>query len=206
MIKIYSSKIKLNTPVSLKKLNNKYFIVNCWDNSIIYLDDLSKDLNEWSEILNFSSPHEIILIGETYYVCNTDNNEILSLNSKFKNTGKTKFEMTRPHYICEYNGGLLVLDWHDSTSRLIYFDLELNFIDVLFKINNDYCRSFSFVDGQLIICGSSSGTIYVLNDQLQVRSKIQIRDSNVNHFWFDAHQNGGAMYQINLHPIILNII
>lgn len=90
---------RLYTPTQIIKLNNKYFIVDCYHHRVIYTDNLSKNIKEWDVVdYQFSGCHTITSDGEIYVVDNTGANEIVILDSNLKYKQKFIGSGVRPHH------------------------------------------------------------------------------------------------------------
>ncbi|WP_256759155.1 ATP-binding cassette domain-containing protein [Cohnella sp. WQ 127256] len=68
---------KLYTPTYINKIDNQYFIVDCWHHRVIYNDNLLDPIKDWKTMNGyFSIPHSIASDGQVYLVEDTKNDRI----------------------------------------------------------------------------------------------------------------------------------
>ena len=69
---------KLSVPTYITKVNDTYFIVDCYHNRIIYSDSLDVPLTEWYIMSGEATqPHTLASDGTVYLVDDTENNRVL---------------------------------------------------------------------------------------------------------------------------------
>ena len=68
----------LSVPTYVTKVDDLWFIVDCYHNRIIYTDDLGIPLNEWYIMCDQATqPHTMASDGSVYLVEDTENNRVL---------------------------------------------------------------------------------------------------------------------------------
>ncbi len=151
---------RLYIPTMIQKIDNTYFIMDCWQHRVLYSNVLYEDIGQWNILTDsgYNGGHTIASDGELYVLDNTDANQVLC----YRKTQDGSFEKvitignitTRPHFVIydETNKYFYVIG---STSGIVYVfencDGKLNLVreDVLPEIQGYYVRSISLIDGYL---------------------------------------------------------
>ena len=93
----------LSVPTYITKLQDTYFLVDCYHDEIIYSDSLDRELNEWEVMTDeINRGHTIASDGEVYLTDDTENNRILVFekeDGRFIHTQTFSDIGIRPHYI-----------------------------------------------------------------------------------------------------------
>ncbi len=151
---------ELYSPTQLTRLGDRYFLVDCWHNRILYNDELGDDLLDW-EVLDgeLAGPHSIATDGEFYVV---DDTGLHTVNVYVDTEDGFLLHQTlggeelwnRPHRV-QYDDELdafFVIGSHthnvtklvaDGDELVIERDVHLEFLD------GDYTRSMSIIDGKM---------------------------------------------------------
>lgn len=94
---------ELSVPTYVSKVEDTWFIVDCYHNQIIYHDNLSDPLTEWQVMTDdIDKGHTIASDGVVYLVDDTERNRILVFEKKegvFYHTQTLDAVGNRPHYI-----------------------------------------------------------------------------------------------------------
>lgn len=171
---------QLYVPTMISKINNDYFIVDCWNHRIIYSNTLDRDITDWTILTddNYIAGHTVCTDGELIVLDNTDNSSILVYKESSDITTK-KYELTqtinnidgRPHYVI-YDSNHKYFYVISSTKGVIHvFEnnngyLKLIRSDTLTEIANSYVRSISIIDGYLYtVSGPNSICKYSISAQ-----------------------------------------
>ncbi|MDE5596462.1 MAG: hypothetical protein K2J04_01355, partial [Lachnospiraceae bacterium] len=92
----------LSVPTYITKVDDTYFIVDCYHNQVIYHENLSAPLNEWHVVTDeINMGHTLASDGIVYLVDDTENNRILIFEKKdgrFLHTQTFSEIGNRPHY------------------------------------------------------------------------------------------------------------
>ena len=156
----YEWEKRLYVPTMIQKIDDIYYIVDCWNHRVIYSDDLSKPFEEWILLTDDSyiGGHSIASDGNILVIDNTDNSQIIAY--KKNNDGShdkinTIGEISgRPHYVIyddKYDEFYVI----SSLGAKIYVfknigdNLKLIKTCNLEEIQNTYVRSISIIDGML---------------------------------------------------------
>lgn len=153
----------------IQKIDNNYFIVDCWHHRIIYNDNLRDKISAWKTLTeDINGGHTLACDGEFYFCDDTDSGQI-KIFSKSESgggyllVGNLEGVIGRPHFI-KYD------DLTKSTyilSSMAAFMLKLQKAGNDFEITkfnlsyleNVYARSFSIV-GNFIYIVTGSGKIF----------------------------------------------
>lgn len=78
----YSSRLYI--PTMIQKIDDTYFIVDCWNHRVLYNNSFNKDLKDWKTMTDESyvGGHTIASDGELYVLDNTDRNQVLCYKKK----------------------------------------------------------------------------------------------------------------------------
>lgn len=93
----------LYTPTLIEKIDNLYFIVDCWHNRVIYNDNMKEKISNWKTLSQeLEGPHSIASDKNVFLIDNTEKNEIQVFkrtDDKFTLTQTIKDVGKRPHKI-----------------------------------------------------------------------------------------------------------
>ena len=159
---------QLSVPTYVTKVDDTWFIVDCYHNRVIYSEDLGSPLNQWTIMCaEATQPHTMASDGTVYMIEDTENNRVLiyeKINDKFVNTQVIYDIGTRPHftaydelsdtfYVWSSVTGELYCFRHTKDSTRVYLT-EIRKIDQLAGL---YVRSFTIIDGDIyFVSGVSS--------------------------------------------------
>lgn len=160
----------LYTPTMIQKVDDTYFIIDCWHHRVIYNDNLEDDISKWETMTDdIKGSHSLASDGEVYLIDDTDNNAIrvfIKNNEKFVETQNIKNIEGRPHCIIydektklfyaisSEKGEIRVLQNADGVVHTVK-DIVID------KLVNSYVRSINIIDGYLY-CVSGPGKILKL--------------------------------------------
>lgn len=165
----------LSVPTYITKIEDTYFIVDCYNNQVIYNDNLKDPLYEWHVMTNdILKGHTIASDGTVYLIDDTENNRILIMEKAQNENGQPVFVPTqeflnignRPHYIIydEYTdtfyawsslSGEMYLFRHSADDSRIY----LTEIRSIPSLDGVYVRSFTIIDDSIYFVSGNSSII-----------------------------------------------
>ncbi|MDE7177528.1 MAG: hypothetical protein K2O59_06890 [Lachnospiraceae bacterium] len=150
----------LSVPTYVTKVEDTYFIVDCYHNQILYHDNLTDPLTDWQIMTDeIDKGHTLASDGLVYLVDDTERNRILVFEKKegvFYHTQTLDEVGNRPHYIVydvptdtfyvwSSMNGEMYLCRHDPGDPRMYLT-EIRSVDAL---KESYVRSFT-IDGDNI--------------------------------------------------------
>lgn len=147
----------LSVPTYLTKVDDTYFLVDCYHNQVIYHDTLNAPLTDWKVMTNeIQQGHTLASDGLVYLVDDTENNRILIFEKKdgiFYHTQTFTDIGNRPHYIIYHesdatfyvwssmNGEMYLLRHDPGDSRMYLTDIRR-----IPELSDTYVRSFTIID------------------------------------------------------------
>ncbi len=160
----------LSVPTYITKVDHTYFIVDCYHDQIIYHDNLTDPLNEWTVMTDeIHRGHTLASDGVVYLADDTENNRILVFekrNDTFLCTRAFLNVGNRPHYIIYDEPTETFYAWSSMSGEMYLFRrnpdetqvnlTEIRKIDVL---DNVYVRSFTILDGDIYFVSGNSSII-----------------------------------------------
>jgi hypothetical protein len=150
----------LSVPTYVTKVDDTYFIVDCYHNRIIYSKEWGLPLDQWYIMsMEFTQPHTLCSDGKVYISDDTENNRIQifeKIDDKFINTQTFYFVGTRPHYSIYDKATDTFYVWSSMTGELYCFRhtqdsgrIYLTEIKKIPQLDGIYVRSFSIIDGDV---------------------------------------------------------
>lgn len=165
----------LNVPTYITKVDDTYFIVDCYNNQVIYHDNLTDPLYEWQIMTNdIAMGHTLASDGLVYLIDDTENNRVLVMEKDQNENGQTIFVPTqefldignRPHYIIydEYTDTFYV--WSSQNGEMYLFrhakeDSRMYLTEVrsIPSLSNVYVRSFTIIGDRIYFVSGNSSII-----------------------------------------------
>lgn len=153
--------MRLHTPTYITKLNDLYFIVDCWHHRILYTNNINNEIKDWLTIdYEFAGAHSIATDGDVYVIDNTGYNEVVVLDrslkfkQKFKNIGirphRTVYDSVSKAFYVIASPNIFCFKKSADGNLYLYYQKELSFI------LGSYVRSISIIDGQMYFVSGQS--------------------------------------------------
>lgn len=167
----------LSVPTYITKVDDIYFIVDCYHNQVIYHDNLTDPLYKWQVMTSeIDKGHTLASDGLVYLIDDTENNRILIFEKKdgiFYHTQTFDEIGNRPHYIIydeptdtfyawSSMSGEMYLFRHDPNDSRMYLT-EIRQIDAL---SDTYVRSFTIIDDTIYFVSGIPGSPAILEADL----------------------------------------
>lgn len=158
----------LSVPTYLTKIADTYFIVDCYHDQVIYHDNLTDPLCQWSVMTDeIDKGHTLASDGVVYLIDDTENNRILVFekrDGRFLHTQTFSDIGNRPHYIVYDEKTATFYAWSSMSGEMYLFrhdsDNTYMYLSDIYKIeelDNVYVRSFTIQDDSIyFVSGSSS--------------------------------------------------
>jgi hypothetical protein len=165
---VYNPETTLSVPTYITKIDDLWFIVDCYHNRVIYTEDLGLPLNSWNVLCQDAiQPHTLASDGLLYLIDDTENNRVLVYERKenvFINTQIFEDVGDRPHFSVydEFSDTFYV--WSSESGELYCFRhtpdstrLYLTDIRKINRLSSTYVRSFTIMNGDIyFVSGISS--------------------------------------------------
>lgn len=179
----------LHTPTQIIKINNTYYIVDCYHDQIIYTDNLNTELRYWKVMTrNLQKPHALASDGEIYMVADTDNNRVLTFSKNYDSFRLLQtFEQvgTRPHYVDYNHTDETFYVWSSLTGEMYLYkktpgtkSLTLQEIKSIPALKGCYARSFTITgDTILFPVVERSSILAVDKNSFEIIKEYPVPDS-----------------------------
>lgn len=172
----YNTVRKLNLPAQITQQGNFYFIVDTYNNQVIYSSNLWKPVNEWFVMdKNLNKPHAVASDGVIYLVADTDNNRVLCyeyINGRFQNTQRFDNMGIRPHYIQYDAASESFFVWSSVTGDMYivkrlpeYNYMYIKEIRHIYELDGFYVRSFSIEGDEVLFPSGNNGYMIVADKE-----------------------------------------
>lgn len=174
----------LSIPTQITKIDDTYFIVDCYHNLVIYNDNLEDPLSEWNVMTDeMSMGHTIAGDGEVYLIDDTENERIMVFErsqDKFIFTQQFTGITGRPHYIiydepsetfyawCSVSGQMYLLK-HDDENRVYISDIRL-----IPELDGVYVRSFTIIGDDIYFVSGNSNIIKADLDTFKIKNRYPV--------------------------------
>lgn len=185
----YSS---LNVPTYITKVKDTYFIVDCYNDQVIYHENLTDPLYEWQIMTSdISRGHTLASDGTVYLIDDTENNRILIMEERVNENGQEIFLPTqeftevgnRPHYIIydaytdtfyawSSQSGEMYLLRRDQTDNRVYLTRILR----IPSLDGVYVRSFTIIEDRIYFVSGNSTIIEADLYSFQVLKEYPVPD------------------------------
>lgn len=179
----------LYTPTMIQKIEDDYFIIDCWHHRIIYNKNIKDDISNWSTLTDeIKGGHSIASDGQIY-ICDDTDNSILRVfmkdNNKFKQTQIIEGITGRPHFV-----------QYDEKTKLFYVissgegkiwaiknnsgKAEVIKKHIISELQNSYVRSFNIIDSHMYFV-SGPGNIYKVryDDSYEIVETYKVPDDMI---------------------------
>ena len=188
VISVVNPYTDLSVPTYITKIDNLYFLVDCYHNQIIYHDNLTDPLTDWLVMTDeIDKGHTIAGDGLVYLVDDTENHRILVFekqNEAFIHTQTFADIGNRPHYIIydaptatfyawSSMSGEMYLFRHDPNDSRMYLS-EIRSIE---QLENIYVRSFTIMDDEIYFVSGNSNILRVDLDTFELLESYPVPDS-----------------------------
>ncbi|MGB5225205.1 MAG: hypothetical protein WBN45_13840 [Arenicellales bacterium] len=149
---------RLLLPTNIEKIGDQYFIVDCYNNRVIYSDKIDTPISKWKRLgadIPMSWPHSIASDGRYYLVDDTYQNRLLIFEHK---DGRFVFHKAieniskSPHrvlYDVDTEAFYLLGAWSQTITKLVHRkdDIEVAYTRKMNFLEGKYTRSIHIIDG-----------------------------------------------------------
>lgn len=182
----------LSVPTYITKVKDTYFIVDCYNNQVIYHGNLTDPLYQWQVMTNdIAMGHTLASDGTVYLIDDTENNRILVMEESVNENGQPVFIPTqefsnignRPHYILydEYTDTFYT--WSSMSGEMYLFrrakdDSRMYLTETLSipSLNGVYVRSFTIVEDRIYFVSGNSNIIEADLYTFEVKKEYPVPD------------------------------
>lgn len=179
----------LNVATYVTKIEDTYYIADCYHNQIIYHDNLLAPLPEWKVLTDdVHYAHTITSDGRMFIIDDTENNRVVTFvktEQGYYEAGVLENIGMKPHftYYDEERGWFMV--WSSITGEMYYLDydetgtkLEVDHISKIDELFGVYVRSFSIIeDSVYFVSGHNNQKIIKVNADALAQGNVEIEES-----------------------------
>ena len=174
----------LSIPTQITKVDDTYFIVDCYHDQVIYNDNLNDPLGEWKVMTDeMSRGHTLASDGEVYLIDDTENERIMIFEKsqdKFIFTQQFTGIVGRPHYIiydentqcfyawCSVSGTMHILR-HDAGGPVYLTDTRS-----IPELDGVYVRSFTIIGNDIYFVSGNSSIIKADLDSFEITERYPV--------------------------------
>lgn len=174
----------LSIPTQIQKIDDTYFIVDCYHDEVIYNEDLETPLSDWKVMTDeMSMGHTIAGDGDVYLIDDTENERIMvfeKADDRFVFSQQFTGITGRPHYIiydepsetfyawCSVSGQMYLLK-HDDENRVYISDIRS-----IPELDGVYVRSFTMIGDDIYFVSGNSNIIRADRDSFKIKDRYPV--------------------------------
>lgn len=180
----------LNVPTYITKVDDMFFIVDCYNDQVIYHHRLSDPLYEWHVMTrDISKGHTLASDGQVYVIDDTENNRILVMEKARNDNEEIIFVPTqeftdignRPHYVIYDAPTDTFYAWSSQSGEMYLFrrgkdstQIYLTEIRSIPSLNNVYVRSFTIIGDRIYFVSGNSSIIEADLDTFKIKKEYPV--------------------------------
>lgn len=160
----------LSVPTWLTKVDDTYFLVDCYHNQVIYNDNLSDPLSDWCVMTDeIDRGHTLASDGTIYLIDDTERHRILVFEKKdglYAHTQTFQDIGNRPHYIIYDAPTDTFYAWSSMSGEMYLFrhnpeDTRMYLTEIrrIESLDNVYVRSFTIIGNDIYFVSGNSSII-----------------------------------------------
>lgn len=177
----------LSVPTQITKIDDLFFIVDCYNNQVIYSDTIDKPLNEWFVMTSdIDKGHTVASDGSVYLVDDTERNRVLVFERDgyvFENTQVFEGIGTRPHFIVYNETDSNFYVWSSMTGEMYVMthdpgstDMYISRIMKLGELDGVYVRSFTIDGDSVYLVSGNSQIIEARLSDFKIKNRYPVPD------------------------------
>lgn len=160
----------LSVPTYITKVDDTYFLVDCYHDQVIYNDNLTDPLYEWKVMTDdIDKGHTLASDGTVYLIDDTERHRILVFEKKddvYVHTQTFSDIGNRPHYIIYDAPTDTFYAWSSMSGEMYLFrrnpdDTRMYLTEIrrIDSLNNIYVRSFTIIGSDIYFVSGNSSII-----------------------------------------------
>ena len=185
---VTNSYADLSVPTYITKIDDLYFLVDCYHDQVIYHDNLDDPLTDWLVMTDeITRGHTIASDGLVYLVDDTENNRIIVFEKQddiFIHTQTFSDIGNRPHYIIYDAPTGTFYAWSSMSGEMYLFCHEpddsrmyLSEIRRIEQLDNVYVRSFTIMEDEIYFVSGNSNILRADLDTFDILETYPVPDS-----------------------------
>lgn len=178
----------LSVPTYLTKVDNTYFLVDCYHNQVICHDNLEDPLDQWTVMTDeIDRGHTLASDGEVYLIDDTEQNRVLifeKTNDIYVHTQTFSEIGDRPHYIIYDAVTDTFYVWSSMSGEMYLFrhnagDTRMYLTKVLRMeaLDQVYVRSFTIIGNDIYFVSGNSSIIRADRNSFEILDTYPVPDN-----------------------------
>lgn len=178
----------LSVPTYITKVNDTYFLVDCYHNQVIYNDNLTSPLSQWKVMTNqIDKGHTLASDGSVYLIDDTERHRILVFEKKggaYVHTQTFEEIGNRPHYIIYHEPTDTFYAWSSMSGEMYLFrhnpdDTRMYLTEIrrIESLDNVYVRSFTIIGNDIYFVSGNSSIIRADLASFKIRETYPVPDT-----------------------------
>ncbi len=178
----------LSVPTYLTKVDDTYFLVDCYHNQVIYHDNLSDPLTQWHVMTSdIDRGHTLASDGTVYLIDDTERHRILIFEKKdglFVHTQTFDGIGNRPHYIVYDAPTDTFYAWSSMSGEMYLFrhnpdDTRMYLTEIrrIESLDNVYVRSFTIIGDEICFVSGNSAIIRADLESFEILETYPVPDT-----------------------------
>lgn len=174
-----------DVPTQVNKIGETYFLVDCYNDQVVFSDDVCAPLYEWKVMASgINKGHTVASDGVIYLVDDTENNCVQIFERRgevFVNSQVLKDIGLRPHYIVYDETRDVFYAWSSLTGQMyvIRRDKETNQAYVcqilsIEELNGVYVRSFTIIGDDIYFVSGNCQIIQAALDDFEIENRYVV--------------------------------
>lgn len=169
----------LSVPTQLTKVDDTYFLVDCYHDQVIYHDNLEDPLSSWTIMTDdIDKGHTLASDGEVYLIDDTEQNRVLIFEKQadaYIHTQTFEEIGSRPHYIVYDAPTDTFYVWSSMSGEMYLFrhnagDTRMYLTEIrrIVSLDQVYVRSFTIIGDEIYFVSGNSSIIRADLDSFEI--------------------------------------
>ena len=178
---------ELSVPTYLEKVDDTYFLVDCYHNQVIYHDNLNDPLSEWTVMTDeIDKGHTLASDGTVYLIDDTERNRILvfeKMDDTYIHTQTFSDIGDRPHYVIYDEPTDTFYAWSSMSGEMYLFRhnaddsrMYLTEIRRIESLNHIYVRSFTIIGNEIYFVSGNASILRADLDSFEILETYPVPD------------------------------
>lgn len=178
----------LSVPTQLTKVEDTYFLVDCYHNQIIYHDNLDDPLSAWKVMTDeIDKGHTLAGDGDVYLIDDTEQNRVLIFEKQgdiYAHTQTFSEIGNRPHYIVYDAPTDTFYAWSSMSGEMYLFrhnadDTRMYLTEIrrISSLDQVYVRSFTILGNEIYFVSGNASIIRASLDTFEILEIYPVPDS-----------------------------
>ena len=178
----------LSVPTYLNKVDDTYFLVDCYHNQVIYHDNLNDPLSEWAVMTDeIDRGHTLASDGEVCLIDDTEQNRILVFEKTddiYIHTQTFQDIGNRPHYIIYDEPTDTFYAWSSMSGEMYLFrhnagDTRMFLTEIrrIESLDHTYVRSFTIIGNEVYFVSGNASIIRADLNSFKILETYPVPDS-----------------------------